>query len=54
MNNDARTIVVGRMQISPFTHMFDLLRRVYSARGLCPACLVPTGGNQEIKVLVEL
>ena len=49
-----RDNVIGMMQTPPFTHMFDVLRRVYSARGLCPACLVPTGGNQEIKVLVEL
>lgn len=54
MTDTARTLVVGMMQTPPFTHMFDVLRRVYSARGLCPACLVPTGGNQEIKVLVEL
>lgn len=54
MNNTARTLVLGMMQTPPFTRMFDVLRRVYSAQGLCPALLVPTGGNQEIKVLIEL
>lgn len=54
MTDTARTLVVGMMQTPPYTHMFDVLRRVYSARGLCSACLVPTGGNQEIKVFVEL
>lgn len=49
-----RTLVVGMMQTTPFTHMFDVLRRVYSTQGLCPSLLVPTGGNQEIKVLIEL
>ena len=54
MNNNARTIVIGMMQTSPFTHMFESMRRVYSAKGLCPSCLTHGGGNQEIKVLVEL
>ncbi|WP_308225022.1 hypothetical protein [uncultured Prevotella sp.] len=49
-----RSLVVGMMQTTPFTHMFDVLRRVYSTQGLCPSLLVPTGGNQEIKVLIEL
>ena len=49
-----RDNVIGTMQTPPFTHMFDVLRRVYSAQGLCPSLLVPTGGNQEIKVLIEL
>ena len=40
MNDNAHTIVVGMMQTSPFTHMFDLLRRVYSAQRLmsCLSC----------------
>nr|DAO57428.1 MAG TPA: hypothetical protein [Caudoviricetes sp.] len=54
MNNITHTLVVGMMQTPPFTRMFDVLRRVYSAQGLCPSLLVPTGGNQEIKVLIEL
>lgn len=53
MTDTTRTLVVGMSQ-PPYARMFDVLRRVYSARGLCLACLVPTGGNQEIKVLVEL
>ena len=52
--NTTHTLVVGMIQTPPFTHMFDVLRRVYSAQGLCPSLLVPTGGNQEIKVLIEL
>lgn len=54
MTDTTHPIVVGMMQTPPFTHMFDVLRRVYSAQGLCPSLLVPTGGNQEIKVLIEL
>lgn len=53
-NATARTLVVGMIQTPPFTHMFDVLRRVYFTQGLCPSLLVPTGGNQEIKVLIEL
>lgn len=49
-----RTLVVGIMQTPPYTHMFESTRRVYSAKGLSPACLTHGGGNQEIKVLVEL
>ena len=49
-----RDNVIGTMQTPPFTHMFDVLRRVYSAQGLCPSLLVPTGGNQEIKILIKL
>lgn len=54
MTDTTRTIVVGMMQTPPFTHMFESMRRVYSAKGLCPSCLTHGGGNQEIKVLVEL
>ena len=43
MTDTTRPIVVGMMQAPPVTHMFDVLRRVNSARGLYPACLVPTG-----------
>lgn len=53
-NDTTHTLVVGMMQTPPFTHMFDVLRRVYFTQGLCPSLLVPTGGNQEIKVLIEL
>ena len=54
MDNTMRTIVVGMMQTPPYDRMFESMRRVYSARGLCPSCLTHGGGNQEIKVLVEL
>lgn len=49
-----RTIVVGIMQTPPYTHMFESICRVYSAKGLSPTCLTHSGDNQEIKVLVEL
>lgn len=54
LNSSTRTLVVGMMQTPPYTHMFESVRRVYSAKGLSPACLTHGGGNQEIKVLVEL
>lgn len=54
LNSSTRTIVVGMMQTPPYTHMFESARCVYSAKGLSPACLTHGGGNQEIKVLVEL
>ncbi len=54
LNSSTRTLVVGMMQTPPYTHMFESARRVYSAKGLSPACLTHGGGNQEIKVLVEL
>jgi hypothetical protein len=54
MTDTARTLVVGLMQTPPYDRMFESMRRVYSARGLCPACLTHGGVNQEIKVLIEL
>ena len=54
MTDTARTLVVGLMQTPPYDRMFESMRRVYSAQGLCPACLTHGGGNQEIKVLIEL
>lgn len=54
MNSPTRTLVVGIMQTLPYTHMFESIRRVYSTKGLSPTCLTHGGGNQEIKVLVEL
>lgn len=53
-NDTARTIVVGMMQTSLRDHIFENRCRVYSVKGLSPSCLTHTGGNQEIKVLVEL
>ncbi len=38
-NDTARPLVVGMMQTPPYTHMFESMRRVYSAKGLCPSCL---------------
>lgn len=54
LNSSTHTIVVGIMQTPPYTHMFESIRRVYSAKGLSPTCLTHSWGNQEIKVLVEL
>lgn len=54
MTDITRTIVVGMMQIPPYTHMFEQSRRVYSAKGIAPTLHTQGGGGQEIKVLVEL
>lgn len=54
MTDTTRTLVVGIMQTPPYTHMFESIRRVYSVKGLSPTCLTRGGGNQEIKVLVDL
>ena len=50
----ARIIVVGMMQTSLRDNIFENSCRVYSIKGLSSTCLTHTGGNQEIKVLVEL
>ena len=47
MNDNTRTIVVGMMQTPPFTHMFESMRRVYSAKGLCPSCLTHGGQSRD-------
>jgi len=47
-------LVVGMMQTSLRNNIFEINSRVYSTKGLSPSCLTHTGGNQEIKVLVEL
>lgn len=54
MTDTIRTIVVGMMQTSLRDNIFENRCRVYSTKGLSPSCLTHTGGNQEIKVLVEL
>lgn len=53
-NNSARTLVVGMMQTSLRDNIFENRCRVYSIKGLSTSCLTHTGGNQKIKVLVEL
>lgn len=47
-------LVVGMMQTSLRNNIFEISSGVYSTKGLSPSCLTHTGGNQEIKVLVEL
>ena len=49
-----KTLVVGMMQTPPYDRMFEQSRRVYSAKGISPTLHTQGGGNQEIKVLVEL
>ena len=49
MTDTTRPIVVGMMQTPPFTHMFESMRRVYSAKGLCPSCLTHGGGQSRDK-----
>lgn len=53
-NNTTRTLVVGMMKTTPYDRMFELSRCVYSAKGISPTLHTQGGGNQEIKVLVEL
>lgn len=47
MNDITHPIVVGMMQTPPFTHMFESMRRVYSAKGLCPSCLTHGGQSRD-------
>ena len=47
MTDTTRPIVVGMMQTPPFTHMFESMRRVYSAKGLCPSCLTHGGQSRD-------
>lgn len=54
MTATTRTLVVGMMQTPPYDRMFEQSRRVYSAKGISPTLYTQGGGNQEIKVLVEL
>ena len=49
-----RDNVIGMMQTPPYNRMFEQSRRVYSAKGISPTLHTQGGGNQEIKVLVEL
>ena len=47
MTDNARTIVVGMMKTPPFSHMFESMRRVYSAKDLCPSCLTHWGQSRD-------
>ena len=49
MTDTTRTMVAGMMQTPPYTHMFESMRRVYSAKGLCPSCLTHGGGQPRDK-----
>ena len=53
-NDTTHSLVVGMMRTSLRGNIFENSCRVYSTKGLSPTCLTHTGGNQEIKVLVEL
>lgn len=54
MTDTTRIIVVGIMQTPPYDRMFEQSRRVYSAKGISPTLHTQGGGDQEIKVLIEL
>lgn len=41
MTDTTRPIVVGMMQTPPFTHMFDVLRRVFCTRLMSLLVLYP-------------
>lgn len=47
MTDTTRTIVVGMMQTTPYDRMFESMRRVYSAKGLCPSCLTHGGQSRD-------
>lgn len=53
-NDTIRTLVVGMISTFLRDNIFENSCRVYSTKGLSPCCLTHTGGNQEIKVFVEL
>lgn len=53
-NDTIRTLVVGMISTSLRDNIFENSCRVYSTKVLSPCCLTHTGGNQEIKVFVEL
>lgn len=53
-NDTIRILVVGMISTSLRDNIFENSCRVYSTKGLSPCCLTHTGGNQEIKVFVEL
>ncbi len=46
MNDITHPIVVGMMQTPPYDRMFESMRRVYSAKGLCPSCLTHGGATK--------
>lgn len=54
MNRNLHTIVVGSLNFPPYDSLFEQSQRVYSPRGLAPAIHTMGGGNQEIKILIEL
>lgn len=54
MTDTKSPIVVGIMQTPPYDRMFEQSRRVYSAKGISPTLHTQGGGDQEIKVLIEL
>lgn len=54
MTDTTRIIVVGIMQTPHYDRMFEQSRRVYSAKGILPTLHTQGGGDQEIKVLIEL
>lgn len=54
MNRTLHTIVVGNLNFPTYDRMFEQSRRVYSPRGIAPAIHTMGGGNQEIKILIEL
>ena len=54
MNSPIHTLCLGLLLTTPSDRMFEQSRRVYSAKGISPTLHTQGGGNQEIKVLVEL
>lgn len=54
MNNSIRTHCVGSLLTPPYDCMFEQSRRVFSSKGVAPTVHTFGGGEQEIKILIEL
>lgn len=54
MNNHIHTLCLGQLNVPPFDRMFEQSRRVFSPKGIAPTVHTFGGGEQELKVLIEL
>lgn len=54
MNRTLHTLVVGSLNFPPYAGMFEQSQRVFSPHGIAPTISTMGGGNQEIKILIEL
>lgn len=54
MNNPIHTHCIGLLLTPPYDRMFEQSRRVFSPKGVAPTVHTFGGGEQEIKILIEL